>query len=263
LTAITKITYRWYMALDEAGTAPYAPLRAVTGALDAYRDNGLAITAANLGRIGVQESIQPRTLQTFRILGLLDDEGNPTQALQDFKQASSDKYRERLAETLRAAYAPIFAVTGADPSTKSYEQVTDAFRTYSPDSLRDRMVKLFLGLCEYSGIITQAPGRKPGPKAPRAARTPAGPAGGGAPKRDQGGRKEHQPPPPPPSRGGTYSIELRSTGTVEVTYSADLWDLSPDDREFLFKLIDTVKGYEAKRELPPGSQNAVGEETTA
>ena len=83
--------------------------------MDAYRDTGLAINAANLSRLSVTDSIVPRTLQAFRLLDLLDEDGNATQALLDFKQAPSDTYRERLAETLRAAYAPIFEVTGGLP----------------------------------------------------------------------------------------------------------------------------------------------------
>ncbi len=155
------------MPVQESGAAPYAPTHAVTGPLDAYRETGLAINAANLGKLGITESILPRTLQAFKLLNLLDAEGNPTQALIDFKQASSETYRDRLAETLRAAYAPIFAVTGADPSQKTTTQLVDAFRTYTPDTLRPRMVRLFLGLCAYSGIIAEAPKTKSGPKTGR------------------------------------------------------------------------------------------------
>lgn len=239
------------MPLQDSGSAPYAPTAAVTKALDAYRDGGVAITATNLTKLGVTDSIAPRTIQTFKLLDLLDDAGNPTQALIDFKQASSETYKERLAESLRAAYAPVFAVIGPDPSLKTPDQITDAFRTYTPDSLRDRMVNLFLGLCEYVGIVDEAPARKPGPKSGRSTPKAARP------------KTAHKPetivsPAPPQHRGGTYTVKLRSAGEVTVSYSADLWDLSADDRDFLFQIIDKVKSYEAQRQLPAAAPGAEG-----
>ena len=108
------------------------------------------------------------------------------------------------------------------------------------------------GFVSSSGIIAEAPGRKPGRKTPRTRSAPEV----GLSKRKTSNVTSPSPMPsvsPPTSRGGTYSITLRSTGTVSVTYSTDLWDLSADDRDFRFKLIDTVKGYEARRELPAGS----------
>lgn len=230
------------MALQESGVAPYAPTKAVVSALDAHRDTGLVVNVQNLARLGVTDSIVSRTLQAFKLLDLLTEQGEPTQALRDFKQAPSDSYKEVLAETLRAAYAPIFAVTGPDPSTKSAEQIGDAFRTYSPDSLRDRMVSLFLGLCAYAGIISEPFGRKPGPRSGR-------PAPRVAPRKST----SEQPPVldgvPRTTGGGSNTVALRSSGTVTVSYSADLWNLSPEDREFLFGLIDKVKAYEAQRQL--------------
>ena len=241
------------MPLQDSGTAPYAPTHAVTTALDAYRRTGLAITPTNLERLSVPATITPRTMQALKLLDLLNEDGSASEALIQFKQAPTETHKEVLAQTLRAAYAPIFAITGPDLSEISTERVEDAFRHYTPDTLRPRMVNLFLGLAEYVGIIPEgrAPARKPGPKTGRSPQPR--PASGVAAKK---AAEKPAPPllPDPQNRSATSSVTLRSGGMVTLTYSADLFDLSSEDREFLFGLIDKVKAYGAQRQLPAGRQ---------
>jgi hypothetical protein len=200
-------------------------------ALDAYRDTGLPINATSLARLGVGDSIAPRVMQAFRLLDLLSDEGEPTQALRDFREAPHDKYREVLAETLRAAYAPIFAVTGPNPGLRPPETIDDAFRLHEPSSLRPRMVRLFMGLSEYAGIIEQATKKKPGPRTGRAARSATN-------SKPKGKRQESDPPPPqdppppyvPPSRAplddarGRYVELLLAKAAEQDAPDAELLD---------------------------------------
>lgn len=171
-------------------TAPYAPASAVVRVLETYRETGLGggtITAGTLARMGLGDEIVRRTLLSLRQLEMIDDDGKPTPNLVAFKQASSGDYKNVLANQLRDLYSPIFAVLG-NPSSKSSEEVDDAFRTYRPDSLRKRMARLFIGLCQYAGIIEGDP-----PVSPRKA--------GGATKKSTAsprGVKDPPPPPPPP-----------------------------------------------------------------
>ena len=142
--------------IESGGNAPYAPTSAVTSFIDAYRNRPLPtpIDAAVLGRVGIAETIVPRTLQALKLLDLLDVGGNPTTALQDLRKAGSQEFRVRLAEIIRAAYADVF--TYSDPATDDHARIEDAFRSYEPVSMRPRMVRLFLGLCAEAGIIDAA-----------------------------------------------------------------------------------------------------------
>lgn len=151
------------MALTDQ--APYAPTASVVKALETYRETGLGggpITPTLLARLSMGEEVARRVALSLKQLGLIDDDGRPTAALVAFKQAGSSEYKALMAELLYEAYSPVFAVIGRDPSKRTGGEIEDAFRSFRPDSLRKRMVTLFLGLCEYAGIVEASPARTQG-----------------------------------------------------------------------------------------------------
>jgi Family of unknown function (DUF5343) len=156
--------------------APVAPTQSVTKVLEAFRDTGLGggpVTVDLIGRMGIGDEVARRVVQSLRLLGLIDKDGQATENLTAFRHAPSGEYKQLLAEQLYDVYAPVFAVTGKNLAAKTPNEVEDAFRRFQPASLRKRMVTLFLGLCQYAGIVETVPARKPGPKLNNGGRQPA------------------------------------------------------------------------------------------
>jgi hypothetical protein len=152
---------------SERPIAPYAPLGNVLTVIRRLRERGIPVpvTKDTLTVLGIPEGNAPRTLQALKLLGLVAEDGGLSAPAERLRRASTDEYPETLAEVIREAYAPVFAVV--DPATDTEVRVSDAFRQFDPATQRGRMVTLFLGLCAEAGIA-------PVQRTPRASREASG-----------------------------------------------------------------------------------------
>lgn len=144
------------MALQKDETGPYAPPQVMLAVLERHRERGLPqrLDSEGLVRAGLAtESLASRTLQAMKVLDWLDDDGNPRPGFEELRKVASEDYKERLAALLRVAYADV--LTFADPQHDSLERLTDAFRWYTPASMRPRMVTLFINLMEYAEVVPE------------------------------------------------------------------------------------------------------------
>lgn len=148
-----------------ARIAPYGRVEPTLKVIRHLRERGLAdpITPAVLERIGTGGATASRSLHALRFLGLIDEGGHHTEALERLRRARSDEYPQLVAQVLRAAYEEVFAVV--DPAESTIETLVDAFRAYEPAGQRERMVWLFLALCREAGLVAEG-------KAPRAQSPP-------------------------------------------------------------------------------------------
>lgn len=136
--------------------APYAPVKNVLDVIARRRNRGLPdqITPQVLDSIGVPVGNVPRTLQALRFLGLIRDNGTHTEVFDRLARANESEYPATLADIVRHAYNLVFTIV--DPASDSPVAVEDAFRQYRPEAQRQKMVTLFLGLCEAAEIIEGA-----------------------------------------------------------------------------------------------------------
>ena len=187
------------MALEVNGRAPYTSASAAITTLQAFRDRSPSgpVTTDMLVKLGVPESISRRTLSSLQELGLVKDDGQPTEVLEAFKQTrGEDEYKTRLQEWLRDVYADVLPY--GNPSEDSIDKIQEAFRGYEPEGQRKAMASLLIGLWEYAGLPL--------------AEQPSSPT----PRRTT-----------PRPRQNTSPKPTRSTRRKSVTTHDDLGDLSP------------------------------------
>lgn len=147
------------LPLDATTRAPYAPAAAVIAALQHWRRAPAErVDEALLRSAGVGRTVAPRTVQSLRLLDLIDPDGRPLEPLLELGGSDERDYWAWLSDWLRVGYGWVFELIG-DPATASDQQITEAFRSNKPEGQQSRMAALFIGLCKEAGIIEGRPSR--------------------------------------------------------------------------------------------------------
>ena len=147
--------------------------------------------------------------------------------------------KEKLAAILRDRYAALFKIDLA--KTTLGELTEEMGKSYGVSgSSRRKAVRFFLAATTYTGVSLS----------PRL--TSRVSDAGSAPVRKKRGPNRTSPKDEarnpaaanPANPGRTFN--LRASGTVTLTCSADVMTMAADDRDFFFKLVDELTEYEAK-----------------
>ena len=139
------------MAPDQS--RPYAAPSNVIAVLSRARSRNLPEYISNdfLRLADVPETVYGRVIQALRFLGMVTEDGRPSEMLRAISAAPESEYRDLLGATLHTAYADDFE--RVDPTQDTQSKIQDAFKPYLPRSQTQRMVMLFLGLCREAGIL--------------------------------------------------------------------------------------------------------------
>jgi hypothetical protein len=201
------------------------------------------------GRSGTDQANLLATLKSF---GLINSEHKVEQPLIDLATKDEGRRRERLADLVRQFYPGPVRVS-EDNGTEG--QLNEAFRDdygLTAAETRRKCVTFFLHALREAALPVSA----------NFPQTRAGSGGPGVPRAKSAGRASSRPktnpqtlPPAKTGKGDTYSVTLDSGGTVSVEVSVNLFELSTDDREFVIKLVDALKGY-AKSHPGSGDQTS-------
>ena len=142
------------MVIESNTKRPYPPPANMTSILHRLRSRNLPerIDTEYLRDASIPEGTIARTLFAMRFLGLIYEEGEPSQPLKSIAVSTDEEYQTILSGLIREAYQEVFSVV--DPGQDTQSQILNVFRRYIPGSQRNRMVIFFLGMCREAGVPT-------------------------------------------------------------------------------------------------------------
>jgi hypothetical protein len=192
---------------------------------------------------GLAGGVQGQLLTGLKFLGLVtEDDGKPTPALLALAVRDEAERKKHLDKILRASYPNLFRLDLTKTTLGELREKMGESYGVSGATL-DRALRFFITAAENAGISLSAHVSKV-----KAANGPASPR-----RRRAAKPRPEAPVPAIPAQGAdgtSKSVSLASGGTLTISASLDLFSLTPEDRKFVFTLIDQLEGYEKASKSP-------------
>jgi hypothetical protein len=227
---------------DDAKSAVYVSWGTFRNALDSLAE-GIPNRIDRTTFQGLSGGVQAQLLAALKFLGLTDEESKPTSELHALAVTDEPKRKEKLRQILQVRYADLFALdlTKTTPGELS-EKMASSY-SVSGDT-REKAIRFFLSAVAYVGVpvsrfLGGQPGSSGGASTPRRRRSTS---------RSRNGDNDQAEPEVKRTQANARDVRLKSGGTLTLTASVDFFQLSPEDRIFVFGLIDQLEKY--KKENP-------------
>jgi hypothetical protein len=213
---------------------PYIAFGTLLNQLERMEREGVPSRIDNHYLAGMAGGTRSQFKVCLRSLGLIEDDNRTTGTLAQLAK-NPDRRPELLAGVLRGQFPDLAALNG-NATRGELEEVMTAHGLTNADTRR-KAIGFYLAAADYAGIPLSPflrPAKRTGsstaPRRPRPARkqAPAAP-----------------PAPSAPSQGNAHAVQLKSGGQVALSVSVNVMELSVDDREFIFGLIDKLRAYES------------------
>lgn len=188
---------------------------------------------------GQSGGVQNQLFAALKFLGLMRDDNTPTEALHALAVPDEAARKEQWRKLIKDRYAELFALDLTKATQQQLNERMASSYNVSGET-KDKAVRFFLSAIGYLGIpvsrYIQIPGASNGNAATRSKRRVARAKPATA----------IEPEPDTAPSGTSRAITLKSGGVLTLSASLDLFSLSPDDRSFVFGLIDKLEEYEKK-----------------
>lgn len=200
---------------------------------------------------GFSGGVQSQLLAGLKFLGLTDDNDKPTAALEALAVPDENKRKAKLKEIVEDRYKDLIDL---DLMKTTPQQLMDKMgESYGvTGDTKIKAVRFFLMAIQYVGIPVSRFIKVPGSPNPTNG-TKARKKSASRIKADDDQGDDDIENAVTPKTGTSRVVQLSSGGTLTLTASLDLFQLSPTDRTFVFALIDKLETYE-KEAATTGTQ---------
>ena len=219
-----------------SGTPPYTSYRTFKTFIEDLHEQGVPSRIDRSVLTRFSGVVGSQLMHALRFLGLIEDDGRPTQRLKELMKAhGAGHWPEKLLELLRQEYAPMFAI---DLATATPSHFNEAFRRAFPaaDAVVQKCVTFFLYAANDAGVKVSGrvlKGRKPRSLTPR--RKPARPAFAHPPIKEI----EAGPPPPLPQPAPPLS-DMRKPSEILLAH-LDLNEMDDEQQAAIWTLLKYFK----------------------
>lgn len=195
---------------------------------------------------GLAWSVQAHMLTSFKFLGLIHEDGKPTEALKGLAVPDEADRKRALEKILRERYSALFDL---DLTKATPDQVNAVIgEAYGAGgATKVKAVRFFLAAAEYVGAPVSPLLMKSKPK--------VGASGGVASARrrrtkNKAATEENPPPPPPPPQGPaaslSRSIDFGDGVTLTLVATGNVFSAASPDRKFILDLVDMMERHEKR-----------------
>jgi hypothetical protein len=218
------------------GIPPYVAYRSFENFLAELKARGLPSRIDRSILSHKSGTVQSQLLLAFRYLDLLSDSGRPTEKLRALVASEGATRKDLLREIVKSAYGIVF-LSDIDLRSATSTQVEELFQQAgaSGETVR-RCMAFFLAAARSAGIpfstyLKPHRGKKPSTRSSNGTTSKVA-------LPDESTRTE--------SALVAKKVHLKSGGSLTLELSFDVFDLTQEDRQFVFDLIDQLNEYSEK-----------------
>src|ERR1051325_1664783 len=248
------------MDTEQKQVAPYLPFSTLLTALDHLAAVKIPNRIDHRTFPNMSSQSKSQVMSAFKFLGLMDDDGVPTQLLSDLAY-KKDSRKEIMRQIVEEKYPDIVALDFSSLSVTELDKALAGARYNVQGETRKKAKTFLLKAAQYSGftvheLLTKITrNRKKGAEKKANTSTPKTdftlPWGKSA---DAGAQSHNEPD------DTKRTIKLRRGGSLTLTLAVNLLQLQGDDRTFVFDLIDKLDAYEEGSKSSTDGTNKVDEE---
>ncbi len=184
----------------------------------------------------------------LKFLRLLDSKNTPLPRLAELAQAGANDRKALMREILKESYGADLVDNLATKTPKMVDEALEYLGT--TDGTHRKAVSFFVNGAKVNDLqVPSAIAKKARVKASKTRGRRQTAANGSRESGENNAKADPSKAPttaPKHQEGSTKTVALRSGGTVSVSVSVNLLELSPDDRNWVFEVIDKLQEYERK-----------------